>query len=240
MGKIYLVGSGPGDPGLITVKGIEILRKSDVVIYDKLIPKEILSYCKGDAELIYYGKGIGDASLQDKINELLVRKAKEKEIVTRLKGGDPYVFGRGEEECVYAAEHGIECEVIPGITSAIAVPAYAGIPVTSRWFSSGFTVITGTRAEGSPINLDYVPKKGTLIILMGVERIDEIRKELLKVRSGDVPVAIIENGTTKSQRVFISTLDRLHITAKDNDIRPPAIILVGEVIELRNKLWKIS
>ena len=132
MGKVYLVGAGPGDPELITVKGLRILRQADVVIYDRLVSKDLLKECKPTAELIYVGKELGEAELQDKINSILVEKAKEDKIVVRLKGGDPYVFGRGEEECTYVIEHGIPCEVIPGITSAIGVPAYAGIPVTSR------------------------------------------------------------------------------------------------------------
>ncbi|MFP3162415.1 uroporphyrinogen-III C-methyltransferase [Acidianus sp.] len=240
IGKVYLVGAGPGDPDLITVKGLKILRQADVVIYDRLVSKELLKECKPNSELIYLGKGLGEAELQDKINSTLVEKAKEGKIVVRLKGGDPYVFGRGEEECVFVMEQGIPCEVIPGVSSAIGVPAYAGIPVTSRWYSSGFTVITGTRASDKIIDLDYIPKKGTIVILMGINKIDELQESLEKVRSSECPVAIIQNGTLPSQRVVITTLSRLKEAVRKENISSPAIIIVGEVVKLRNKLWKLS
>lgn len=239
-GKVYLIGAGPGDPELITLKGLKILKIADVVLYDRLIPQEILKECKPSAEKIYVGKELGEAELQSWINETLVSKAKENKIVARLKGGDPYVFGRGEEECYYVISKGIECEVIPGITSAIAVPAYAGIPVTSRWFSSGFTVITGTRADGNIIDEDYIPKKGTLVILMGVSKIKELQEILLKHRGKDTPIAVIQNGTLNSQKVFVSTLDKLAETVISNAVKSPAVIVVGDVIKLRASLWKLS
>ena len=240
MGKVYIIGGGPGDPDLITLKAYNLLKRADVVIYDRLIPKSLLQGLK--AELIYVGKEIGEANLQEYINRLLVEKAKEHEIVVRLKGGDPYVFGRGEEECIYVVNNGIECEIIPGITSAIAVPAYAGIPVTSRLTSSssGFTVITATRAEGNIIDVDYVPKKGTLIILMGIHVIKEIENVLLKVRDKDEPIAIIENGTTEKQRVFIGKLEELSKIVEKNNVKSPTIIVIGEVVKLRDKLWKLN
>jgi len=240
MGKVYIIGAGPGDPELITVKGYNILKKADVVIYDRLIPKSLLQDLK--AELIYVGKEIGEANLQEYINRLLVEKAKAHEIVVRLKGGDPYVFGRGEEECLYVLNNGIECEVIPGITSAIAVPTYAGIPVTSRLTSSssGFTVITATRAEGRIIDIDYIPKKGTLVILMGIHVIKELESTLLKVREREESVAIIENGTTDRQRVFTGKLKDLAKIVEENNVKSPAIIIVGEVVKLRDKLWKLT
>ncbi|WP_236753087.1 uroporphyrinogen-III C-methyltransferase [Acidianus sp. HS-5] len=239
-GKVYLVGAGPGDPELITIKGLKILKQADVVIYDRLVSKEILKECKSKSELIYLGKGLGEADLQEKINSTLVEKAKEGKIVVRLKGGDPYVFGRGEEECKYVMEQGIPCEVIPGISSAIGVPAYAGIPVTSRWYSSGFTVISGTRAGNKIIDLDYIPKKGTLIVLMGVNKIEELQEALEKIRSPECPVAIIQNGTLPSQKVTLTTLSKLKETVISEGISSPAVIIIGEVIKLRNKLWKFS
>ncbi len=239
-GKVYLVGAGPGDPDLITVKGLKILERADVVVYDRLIPRELLAKCKEGAELIYVGKEVGESETQKEINEILVEKAKENKVVVRLKGGDPYVFGRGEEECSYVIESGIECEVVPGITSAIAVPEYAGIPVTSRWYSSGFSVITGTKAGGKVIDKDYIPKKGTLVVLMGVSRVEELQGVLSEVRDPDTPVAVIQEGTLPSQRVFVTTLSNLSTAVKENNVRSPAIIVVGEVIRLRNKLWKLS
>ena len=240
MGKVYIIGAGPGDPELITVKAYNILKKADVVIYDRLIPKSLLKDLK--AELIYVGKEIGEANIQEHINRLLVEKAKVYDIVVRLKGGDPYVFGRGEEECIYVLSNGIECEVVPGITSAIAVPAYAGIPVTSRLTSSssGFTVITATRAEGKIIDVDYIPKKGTLVVLMGIHVIKELESVLLKVREREEPVAIIENGTTERQRVFVGKLEDLAKIVEENNVKSPAIIVVGETVKLRDKLWKLT
>ena len=239
MGKVYIIGGGPGDPSLLTLKAYEILKRAEVVIYDRLISKSLLQGLK--AELIYVGKEIGDANLQEYINRLLVEKAKEHKVVVRLKGGDPYVFGRGEEECIYVLSNGIECEIVPGITSAIAVPAYAGIPVTSRLTSSsGFTVITATRAEGEPIDIEYIPKKGTLIVLMGIHVIKDVESTLLKIRDRDEPVAIIENGTTEKQRVFIGKLEELSKIVEENNVKSPAIIVVGDVVKLRDKLWKLT
>ncbi|AWR96614.2 uroporphyrinogen-III C-methyltransferase [Acidianus sulfidivorans JP7] len=240
MGKVYLIGAGPGDPELITLKGLKILQIADVILYDRLISKDLLNYARRDAEKIYVGKELGEANLQNWINKTLVEKAKEYNIVVRLKGGDPYVFGRGEEECYYVKSQGLECEVIPGISSAIAVPAYAGIPVTSRYFSSGFTVISGNRAEGKEIDEDYIPKKGTLVVLMGLSNINKLQNILLKTRQKDTPVAIIQNGTLNSQKVYVTTLENLSFTVEKNNIKSPAIIVVGEVIKLRESLWKLS
>ncbi|MCY0859084.1 MAG: uroporphyrinogen-III C-methyltransferase [Sulfolobaceae archaeon] len=240
MGKVYIVGAGPGDPELITVKGLKILQKADVVVYDRLVSKELLNNCKDGAELVYVGKELGQASLQEEINKLLVNKAKEGKIVVRLKGGDPYVFGRGEEECKYVIENGLECEVVPGISSATGVPIYAGIPVTTRWASSGFTVITGTRADDKLIDEDYIPKKGTIVILMGLHIISELKQILLKKRGPEEPVAIIENGTLPSQRVVTGRLKDIDLLVKENDIKSPAVIVVGEVVKYRDILWKYA
>ncbi|MCG2909245.1 MAG: uroporphyrinogen-III C-methyltransferase [Stygiolobus sp.] len=233
-GKVYIIGAGPGDPELITIKGKKILQIADVILYDRLIPKQLLDECKG--EKIYVGKEIGDAKLQNYINDLLVKKALEGKIVARLKGGDPYVFGRGEEECIYVISHGIECEVIPGVTSAIAAPAYAGIPITSRLASPAVTILTGTRAENKVIEEDYIPKKGTLVILMGIHVIDELQNLLLKVRNPDEQIAIIERGTTPEQRVFIGKLSELSKIVKENNVTSPAVIVIGDVVNLRKLL----
>ncbi|ABP94783.1 uroporphyrinogen-III C-methyltransferase [Metallosphaera sedula] len=236
-GRVALVGAGPGDPGLITVKGLQLLGSCDVVVYDRLVSEELLKFARKDAELIYAGKNLGESLNQSLINEILLQKALEGKFVVRLKGGDPYVFGRGEEECSFLLERGVDCEVVPGVTSAVAVPAYAGIPVTSRWFSSGFCVVTGSKADGSSIDPDYIPKKGTLVIMMGVSRVEDVKRAILKVRDPGEPVAVIERGTTPSQRVVECTLEKLDLCVRENGISSPAIIVVGEVVKLRNKLW---
>ncbi|BBD72817.1 uroporphyrinogen-III C-methyltransferase [Sulfodiicoccus acidiphilus] len=181
---------------------------------------------------------MGESKKQEEINQLLYKYASEGKTVVRLKGGDPYVFGRGEEECAYLVEKGICCEVVPGVSSAFAVPAYAGIPVTSRWMSSGVTVLTAVRSTGEVIDLDYVPKKGTLVILMGVHVADRLKEQLLKVRPAGEPVAVIENGTLPGQRVFVSTLEKLDVVVRENKVRAPAIFIVGEVVKLRSALTR--
>ncbi|AHC51254.1 uroporphyrin-III C-methyltransferase [Sulfolobus acidocaldarius SUSAZ] len=235
-GRVYIVGAGPGDPELITIKALNILKSADVVLYDRLVPESILTGLK--CELIYVGKEIGDAYLQEKINRLLVEKAKEGKTVVRLKGGDPTIFGRGEEECIYVVENGIECEIIPGVTSAIAVPETAKIPVTSRLASPSVSIITATRSNGELITSDYIPKKGTLVILMGIHVIEELYGILLSVRNKDEPVAVIEKGTLKDQRTFLGKLEDLINIVKQNEVKAPAIIVIGDVVLLRNKLQK--
>ena len=178
-GFVYLIGAGPGDPGLFTIKGQQILEKADVVVYDRLIGQEILDHARQDAEMIYVGKASSRHALpQDDINRLLVEKARQGKIVARLKGGDPFVFGRGGEEALYVRQHGISFEVVPGITSAVAVPAYAGIPVTHRDATSSFAVITGHEKPGkqvSSIQWDKIATGiGTLVFLMGVENLESI------------------------------------------------------------------
>ncbi len=245
-GKVYIVGAGPGDPELLTLKAVRVLREADVVLYDRLIPREALSYVKPGAELIYVGKAPGrHAMSQEEINRLLVEKACEGKTVVRLKGGDPYVFGRGEEECMYVREHGVECEVIPGITSAIAGPAYAGIPVTHRGLASSFAVVTGTEApEKGRRMVDYAAiakAVDTMVILMGVGNLENIVKELLEAGvDPDTPVAIVMDATLPSQRVVVTKLSRAVEDAKKAGARPPAVIVIGRVVELRDKLWKLA
>lgn len=214
-GKIYLIGAGPGDPGLFTIKGKMLLEQGEVVIYDRLVGEEILSYASPEAELIYVGKESGRHALtQDEINLLMVRKAKEGKRVVRLKGGDPFLFGRGGEEALFIREQGLDYEVVPGISSAIAVPAYAGIPVTHREATSSLAIITGHEKPGkknSSINWKGISTGiGTLVFLMGVENLDYIVSRLMENgRPADTPVALIRWGTLSKQEVLTGTLDNI-------------------------------
>lgn len=240
--KVYLVGAGPGDPSLITVKGLDCIKAADVIIYDQLANPKLLSYAKPNAELVYVGKIAGDHTLpQEQINQLLVEKAKSGKTVCRLKGGDPFVFGRGGEEAEELVAAGIEFEFVPGITSAIAVPAYAGIPVTHREYTSNFAVITGHEdptKETSSIQWEKLATSvGTLIFLMGVSNLPLIVEQLLKYgRAKETPVALIRHGTLPKQETLIGTLADISETAKQKKFKPPAIIIVGEVVRLRDKL----
>jgi len=244
-GFVYLIGAGPGDPGLFTIKGMKTLAQADVVVYDRLIGQEILDYARKDAELIYVGKASSDHAMpQDEINNLLVQKAQEGKIVARLKGGDPFVFGRGGEEALYVRKHGLEFEIVPGITSAVAVPAYAGIPVTHRDATSSFAVITGHEKPGkevSSIQWDKIATGiGTLVFLMGVENLEFIVTNLVAAgRSQDTPVALIRRGTFPDQEVLSGTLANIVTKVQQADFKPPAIIIVGETVNLRNELkWR--
>jgi uroporphyrinogen III methyltransferase/synthase len=236
-GKVYIVGAGPGDPGLATIRCIEILKKSDVVIYDHLIPQDILIYAE-NAEKIYVGKEAGKHTLpQEKINELLVQKAREGKKVVRLKGGDPFIFGRGGEECEYLKENDIDFEVVPGVSSFYSVPAYAGIPITHRDFVSSFTVITGSEAEGRErIDFSSISKCGTLVFLMTVKPLQKIVSKLLENSPSSTPCALIENGTTPLQRTITSTLDKIIEKSKEEKVNPPAIFIVGDVVKMREKI----
>ena len=237
---VYLVGAGPGDPGLITVKGLECIKKADVIIYDYLVNVNLLKNARPDAEFIYVGKQGGTHTLeQEEINELIVKKALEDKIVTRLKGGDPYVFGRGGEEALVIRENHIPFEVVPGITAAIATPNYAGIPVTHRDCTSTFGLITGhedpTKDESSIDWAKISTGIGTLTFYMGIKNLPYITEQLMKHgRSKDTPVAVIRWGTTSQQKTVVGTLDT--IVQKAKDIKPPAITIVGEVVKLRDQL----
>jgi len=244
-GFVYLIGAGPGDPGLFTIKGKEALTKAEVIVYDRLIGAEILHYGPAEAEYIYVGKASSDHALpQDEINQLLVDKAQQGKIVVRLKGGDPFVFGRGGEEALVLHEHGVEFEIVPGISSAIAVPAYAGIPVTHRDMASSFAVITGHEKPGkaqSSITWEKLTNAvDTLVFLMGVENLGYIVDNLVRNgRSKDTPVALIRRGTFPDQEVIEGTLDNIVARVKDAQFQPPAIILVGPTIQLRSQLqWR--
>lgn len=237
-GIVYLVGAGPGDPGLITVKGLNCLRRADVVLHDRLIHSQLLAQAPPDAERIDVGKE-SDRHLrpQSEINALLISKALQGKTVVRLKGGDPFVFGRGGEECQALAEAGILYEVIPGVTSATAVPAYAGIPVTHRQIASAFTVVTGHTCGSDACALDWNSFVGTetLVFLMGIAHLPRITKELVAHgRSPETPVAVIGWGTTAAQVVAQGTL--ADIAEKAGAIQPPATIVVGQVVNLRQQL----
>lgn len=240
--KVYLVGAGPGDPGLITVKGLECIKTADVVIYDYLANPKLLDMIKPTAELIYVGKKGGDHTLpQEQINRLIVEKAQSGKIVCRLKGGDPCVFGRGGEEAEVLVTAGIEFEFVPGITSAIGVPAYAGIPVTHREYTSDFAVITGhadPTKDTSSIQWEKLATSfGTLIFLMGVGNLPLITNQLIKYgKSKETPVALIRHGTLPKQETLVGTLADIAEKATQQQFKPPAVIVVGEVVKLRDKL----
>mmetsp|Transcript_1751 Transcript_1751/g.1226 ORF Transcript_1751/g.1226 Transcript_1751/m.1226 type:complete len:508 (-) Transcript_1751:185-1708(-) len=241
-GIVYLVGAGPGDPGLITVKGKECVENADVLIYDFLASTEILKLASEQAEVIYVGKKGGDHTLeQEKINELIITKAGEGKIVTRLKGGDPFIFGRGGEEAEELVKAGISFEVVPGVTSAIAAPAYAGIPLSHRKFASSIAFITGhenPEKEQSVIDWASLAKGiGTLVFLMGVKNLPSIVKQLkANGMAGDTPVALVRWGTTTKQKTITGTLDNIVFIAKEAKIKPPSVITIGNVVTLRDSL----
>ncbi len=238
IGKVYIMGAGPGDAELLTLKGKRAIEEADCVVYDRLINPRILGYAKKDAELIYLGKGNTEGGLiQDEINNTIVEKAKEGKIVARVKGGDPFVFGRGGEEIQALFENGIEFEEIPGITSSISVPAYAGIPVTHRGMARSFHVFTGhTMADGQWHNFEAIAKlDGTLVFLMGIKNLPLIVGDLVKNgKDINTPIAIIEKGATADQRVTVGTLANILEIAKAKKIVPPAITIIGEVVTLRD------
>ncbi len=241
-GKVYLVGAGPGDPGLITVKGLKCITNADVLIYDRLVNHYFLKYAPPEAELIYVGKLPERHTLsQEKINRLLADKAQKGATVIRLKGGDPYVFGRGGEEAEFLAKNQISFEVVPGVISAVAVPAYAGIPVTHRALTSNFAVITGhedaTKGDSSIAWDKIATGIGTLIFLMGVGNLSFIVKKLLENgRSPQTPVALIRWGTRSEQDTLVGCLEDIVKKTRAADFKSPAIIVVGEVVSLREKL----
>jgi uroporphyrinogen III methyltransferase/synthase len=242
IGKVYLIGAGPGDPGLITVKGLECVKKADVIIYDYLANERLLDHRRPDSELVYVGKQGGKHTLpQDEINNLIVRKAKEGKIVARLKGGDPFIFGRGGEEAEDLVDAGIPFEVVPGVTAATAVPTYAGIPLTHRDHTASVAFVTGhedpTKPE-SKVHWDKIATGvGTLVFFMGMKNLQSIVDNLVAHgRSAETPVALIQWGTRTDQRVVTGTLSDIIPKVKAAKLGPPAIIVVGDVVKLREKL----
>ncbi|RJS59097.1 uroporphyrinogen-III C-methyltransferase [Bacillus sp. PK3_68] len=241
-GKVFLVGAGPGDPKLITVKGMECLQAADVIAYDRLVNKELLAYAKKGAELIFCGKLPGKhALIQEQINRLLVEKAEQGLIVVRLKGGDPCVFGRVGEEAEELANSGIPFEIVPGITAGIAAPAYAGIPITHRDHASSFAIVTahGREQKGEDhINWEALAQGiDTIAFYMGVGNLPHICSQLIHHgKKPSTPVALIEWGTTAVQRTVTGELSTIEQKAKEHQITNPAIVLVGEVVGLREKI----
>ncbi|MDU1912406.1 uroporphyrinogen-III C-methyltransferase [Fusobacterium sp.] len=237
-GKVYIMGAGPGDLELLTLKGKRAVEEADCIVYDRLINPRILNFAKKDAEMIYLGKGNTEGGvIQDEINKTIVQKALEGKIVARVKGGDPFVFGRGGEEIQSLYDNNIPFEIIPGITSSISVPAYAGIPVTHRGIARSFHVFTGhTMEDGTWHNFEAIAKlEGTLVFLMGIKTLPIIVTDLISNgKCPDTPVAIIEKGATSDQRVTVGTLNTIVDIAKERKIVPPAITIIGEVVNLRD------
>ena len=237
--KVYLVGAGPGDPGLMTVRGLQVLRQADVVVYDRLINPVLLEEAAPNATLIFAGKRTSYHSLpQERINELLISHARNGSQVVRLKGGDPFVFGRGGEEAAALRAAGIAFEVVPGVSSAVAVPAYAGIPLTQRKLSSSFAVITGHEACKAEASVDWgllAKSVDTLVVLMGLKSLPSIAAKLMEHgRPAETPVALIRSGTTEEQEVIIGTL--ANIAPQCAKLRPPVLAVVGEVVKLSDSL----
>jgi uroporphyrin-III C-methyltransferase len=240
-GKVYLVGAGPGDPKLLTVKAVEVIKQANVLIYDRLgVSDEVLNMAE-KAEKIFVGKRTGLHEVpQDQITKIIVEKAKEGGKVVRLKGGDPFIFGRGGEEAEALVAEGIEFEIVPGISSSVAAPMYAGIPLTHRDYAASVAIITGHRAGDAEKPVDWVKianSVDTMVILMGVESLEGIVGKLL---AGGInpqkPVAMIESGTLPQQRTLIATLGTIIEEAKKQQIKPPSVILIGEVATLGRKL----
>jgi len=238
-GIVYLIGAGPGDRGLLTIKGKELLQKADVIVYDYLVNADLLEYAKDSAEILYVGKKAGQKEMtQGSINSLIVRKAKSGNIVARLKGGDPFTFGRGGEEAEALQAKQIPFEIVPGVSSVSAVPTYGGISLTHRDFTSSFAVVTGHKdpsKEKSNIPWDALSQIGTVVFLMGVNKLKENMTELNKAgKSPKTPVAIITWGTYPQQRTLTGTIENISDLAKKHkEITPPGIVVVGEVVKLR-------
>ena len=241
-GMVYLVGAGPGDYRLLTLRGLEYLRKADVIVHDRLADPRLLTLARPGAEIVYVGKAANRHTLrQEEINQLLVSKAQEGKSVLRLKGGDPYVFGRGGEEALFCRAAGIPFREVPGITSAIAVPAYAGIPVTHRGIASSFAVITGHEDPEKTATSIHWPglatATDTLVFLMGMENLSYIGTQLIKHgKPARTPVAVIRWGTKPEQTVLTGTLETIAQLVKEHNFQPPAVIVVGEVVKLREQL----
>jgi uroporphyrin-III C-methyltransferase/precorrin-2 dehydrogenase/sirohydrochlorin ferrochelatase len=236
-GTVFLVGAGPGDPKLITARGLEVLRRADLVVYDRLVSHALLDEAPAEAALVYAGKAPGGHCMpQEGINALLVRGAQAGKAVVRLKGGDPFVFGRGLEEALACAEAGVPWEVVPGVSSVVGVTARAAIPLTTRGYGGSFAVATAHRAEDGTDPLDWaaLARMDTLVVLMGVERLGEVVGRLREHgRAPETPIALVENGTLPNERVVEGTLADIVERAARARVRPPAVIVVGEVVRLR-------
>ena len=236
-GRVYLIGAGPGDVGLLTLRGAELLGEAHVVIYDSLVNTDILRLCRHDAELVFAGKTMGRQQIsQDEINELLVAKAGEGKTVARLKGGDPFVFGRGGEEAETVVKNGIEIEIVPGVSSVTAVPAYGGIPLTHREYNSSFSVFTGHHGDKENFSLDPSHTE-TMVFLMGLGNIEIIMKKLLEAgKDPSTPAAVISRGTLPEQTSVLGTISDIAEKARSLNVKTPATLLVGDVATLKNSI----
>ncbi len=244
-GIVYLVGAGPGDPKLITMRAVELIKKADVVLYDRLVSKKIISMIPKNAEKIYVGRDVGDDyKHQDTTNQMMIKYAKSHKHVVRLKGGDPFIFGRGGEEAEYLRKHKIRFEIIPGITSGIGSAVYCGIPLTHRKYSSSVVFVTGhedpQKSKEQVKWRELAKSTETIVIMMGLSRIRVISKELIAGGLGkNTPVAVIQNGTSKNQRMVIGTLENIADKIRQSKITPPSIIIIGNVVKLHKIVgWK--
>lgn len=244
MGKVYLIGAGPGDPDLLTLKAVKAIQSSDVILYDHLLNPETLRHCKEDAEVVFVGKSKGDHHLnQEEINDLLLDLSRKHNIVSRLKGGDPLIFGRGGEEYEHLLRAGVECEIIPGITAAMGAGAALGLPLTHRDYSSEVVIITGHKKKDD----DYSTFSGlslknkTYVIYMVITALGEITGELLNnPENKNIPVAIIEKATRKNQRLITGTVSTITDIVNEANVQPPAIMVVGEVVRFVVEMEEIK
>lgn len=237
-GKVFLVGAGPGAPDLITVRGRECIRKADVLVYDRLVSSELIRQAPAHAELIFAGKSASRHMVdQDAINQLLLKHARTGKVVVRLKGGDPFIFGRGGEEALFLAERGIPVEIVPGLSAALAVPGVASIPLTHRKYAASLAVLTGHRRRDKTV---LVTRADTLVYLMPVANLEQIVQKIIEagVFPRETPCALIENGTKKEERIISGRLDSIVKRAREEVVRPPAILVVGEVVGLRDRIAK--
>lgn len=242
---VYLVGSGPGDPDLLTVKALRLMQQADVIVYDRLVSAEILALIPAGIKKVFVGKASGNHHMkQEQINKLLVTLANTSRCIVRLKGGDPFIFGRGSEEAQFLLQHGIDFEYVPGITAASAVSAYAGIPLTHRGIARSVRLITGHCTSDQPLNFNWqslADKETTLVFYMGLANMEELCSKLVEAGlDASTPAAAVENGTTHKQRRCISTLQQLPAAIKHMAIKSPALIIIGDVVSLADELnWFI-
>ena len=241
--KLTIVGAGPGDADLITIKAIKTLNEANVVLYDALVNPDLLDHVNPNAELIFVGKRRGCYRYQqEQINELIVARGKSHGHVVRLKGGDPFVFGRGAEEMEYAAENGLQVAMVPGISSSLAVPAYQNIPLTKRGSSESFWVITGTTKHHKLSDDVALAAKSsaTVVILMGMGKLSQIVQLFQTEGKNELPVAIIQDGTTTREKIGIGTVDTIEAIVEEKELSNPAIIILGDVVKHRNKILEIQ
>lgn len=244
-GKVFIVGAGPGDPKLITLKAVESIKSADIVLYDRLVSKKIVAMIPKRAEKMYVGRDVGDDyKHQDTTNDLMVKFAKKNKTVVRLKGGDPFIFGRGGEEAEFLKKHKVKYEIIPGITSGMGSAAYSGIPLTHREYASSVVFVTGhedaKKSEGVVEWKKLAKSVDTIVIMMGLSRLEIISKKLISGGlSKNTPVAVIQNGTTDEHRMIKGTLSNISKKVTEAKIRPPSIVIVGKVVNLSDKIgWR--